>query len=229
MTMNFVFDIDDTLIDHSGAELQASLLFWRRYADTIAYSEAEFPQVWHDTAELHFGAFLRGECVYQEQRRRRIRAFFGAAISDAEADELFGVYLVGYEASQRLFPDVLPCLDALRAHDHTLAIISNNALAASREKLDRLGLLDRFVDVVTPDIAGFAKPEPAIFETACKRLDATPAQCVYVGDKLDSDARGAAAAGWRGVWIKRDGARVAVDGVTVIADLRALAALGKRS
>jgi putative hydrolase of the HAD superfamily len=218
-----VFDIDDTLIDHLGAEFQASLVFLASFRDVLPYTEAEFPQVWHDTAELHFGAFLRGECEYQEQRRRRMRAFFGAAISETEADDLFDVYATGYEANWRLFPDVLPCLETLRERGHTLAIISNNGNAQSRGKLDRMGLLDHFADVVTPDIAGVSKPQPGIFATACQRLKATPALCFYVGDKLDSDARGAAGAGWRGVWINRTGADTdGVDDVTVIDDLRVL-------
>jgi putative hydrolase of the HAD superfamily len=221
--MFIVFDIDDTLIDHGGAEFQAARLFWRRYADTLPHTESEFPQVWHDTAEFHFGAFLRGECEYQEQRRRRIRAFFGAALSDAEADDLFGIYEAGYKASWRVFPDVLPCLDALREADHTLSVISNNGSAQSRAKLDRMGLLDRFVDVVTPELAGVSKPQPGIFATACKRLKAAPAQCIYVGDKLESDARGAAGAGWRGVWVRRNRDDLTgADDVMVIDDLHAL-------
>ncbi len=221
--MFIIFDIDDTLIDHSGAEYQASLLFWRRYADVLQYTEADFPQAWHAAAELHFGAFLRGECAYQEQRRRRIRTFFDPTISDAETDAIFGVYQMNYQASWRLFPDVLPCLNTLRERCHTLSIISNNGHAASREKLDHMGLLDRFVDVVTPDTAGVSKPHVDIFALACQRLKAIPAQCIYVGDKLELDARGAAGAGWHGVWIDRAGVDANdVDDVTVINDLHAL-------
>ncbi|MBN1562597.1 MAG: HAD family hydrolase [Anaerolineae bacterium] len=221
--MFIVFDIDDTLIDHASAEHQAARLFWRRYAATLPQTEVEFPQAWHDAAEFHFGAFLRGECVYQEQRRRRIRTFFGDALSDAEADAIFNIYAAGYESSWQLFPDVLPCLDGLREHDHTLSIISNNGQTQSREKLDHMGLLDRFVDVVTPDMAGVSKPDPGIFALAGERLKADPQQCVYVGDKLTSDARGAAGAGWRGVWVNRNGADSAgVNDVIVIDDLRAL-------
>ncbi len=221
--MFIIFDIDDTLIDHSGAEYRASLLFLTHFRNALPYTEAEFPQVWHDTAALHFGAFLRAECGYQEQRRRRIRAFFGAGISDVEADEVFGVYLAGYRASWWLFPDVLPCLNTLRERDHTLAIISNNGLAQSRGKLEHMGLLDRFADVVTPDVVGVSKPEPGIFAAACARLNASPDVCVYVGDNLESDARGALRAGWRGVWVNRDGAGTRdVTEVIVIDDLRAL-------
>lgn len=215
-----VFDIDDTLVDHRRAELQASLLFLRRFADQLAYSEEAFPQIWHDTAELHFRAFLDGECDYETQRRRRIRAFFGADLSDAEADDLFRAYLDGYEASWQLFPDVLPCLAALDGA--TLSIISNNGETQSREKLAWFGLEDRFVDFVTPDIAGVSKPERGIFDLARVRLGVTPDQLVYVGNRLDTDAQAAQAAGWRGVWINRDSAPVENAGVIVIDDLRAV-------
>ncbi len=215
-----VFDIDDTLVDHRSAERQASLLFLRRFADQLAYTEETFPQIWHDTANLHFQAFLDGECDYVTQRRRRIRAFFGEELNDAEADDLFRAYLDGYEASWQLFPDVLPCLETLDGY--TLSIISNNSEVQSREKLAWFGLEDRFVDFVTPDIAGVSKPERGIFDLARARLDVTPDQLVYVGNRLDTDALAAQAAGWRGVWINRDGAPDENAGVIVIDDLRAV-------
>ena len=215
-----VFDIDDTLVDHSSAELKAARLFHRRFAPQLAFTEDEFPQVWHDTAERHFKEFLDGKCDYQTQRRRRIRSVLGQTLADTEADELFRVYQDGYEASWRLFPDVLPCLDALNGY--TLSIISNNGEVQSREKLANFGLEDRFVDYVTPDVAGVSKPDRGIFEHACARLSATPEQLVYVGNRLDTDAQAAQAAGWRGVWINREGAPVDGAEVTVIEDLRAL-------
>lgn len=222
--MLVVFDVDDTLVDHSGAASQAALLLIRRYGAILPYTEDEFVGLWHAAADRHFAAYNAGECSYQEQRRRRIRDFFGGDLTDQEADSLFAVYLAGYERFWALFPDVLPCLDALDGR--RLAIISNNHSEPTRLKLARTGIEQRFEDLVTPDVAGVSKPDAGIFDTLCARRGVDPAACVYVGDKLESDAGAAQAAGWRGIWLDRGGTGTPPgDGITTIHDLGALPCL----
>jgi putative hydrolase of the HAD superfamily len=216
------FDVDDTLIDHSSAERDAALLFYRRFRDRLDGLDGEtFYTLWHAAAQRHFATYNAGEISYQEQRRRRIREFFGAALSDQAADDLFSVYLVSYETSWALFPDALPCLDALRGR--RLGIISNNGSEATRLKLRRMRIEDRFADVVTPDTIGVSKPDRRIFEAACARLDISPNGAMYVGDQLTSDARAALEAGLAGVWLNRQREdESGADGLIVIHDLREL-------
>ncbi|MBX6766549.1 MAG: HAD family hydrolase, partial [Actinomadura rubrobrunea] len=57
--------------------------------------------------------------------------------------------------------------------------------------------------VVASSEAGAAKPDPAIFRRACAGLGLAPHAVVYVGDRLDVDALGAASAGLHGVWLDR--------------------------
>lgn len=220
--MVIFFDVDDTLVDHSGAERTAALLFYHHFREALAGLDAEsFYARWHGAAERHFASYNAGECSYQEQRRRRVREFLGPALSDQEADDVFGVYRVSYEDNWALFPDVLPCLDALA--DQTLAVISNNSADATLYKLQRVGIVSRFAEVITPETARASKPDPRIFAAACARLDTLPARCLYVGDRLENDARAASAAGLTGVWINRTGERApSIDGVTMIHDLRDL-------
>jgi HAD superfamily hydrolase (TIGR01549 family) len=77
----------------------------------------------------------------------------------------------------------------------------------SRDKLRALGLADRFSVVLCttdPDINAF-KPHPRGFLRACEIWGLTPQEVVYVGDRPEVDAVGAAAAGLRAVIIRRDG------------------------
>jgi putative hydrolase of the HAD superfamily len=221
--MPVLFDVDDTLIDHRTAERAAALHFRRRLSDVLAYPDEEFVGLWHRAAEKHFAAFTAGECSYQEQRRRRIREFFGAGVSDSGADELFELYLMAYRQNWRLFPDVLPCLDALAGE--TLGIVSNNGTEGTLTKLNHVGVVERFASVTTPENTGVSKPDARIFQAACARLGATPERCIYVGDRLEDDARAARDAGLTGVWIDRAGSGDPPDqagGIVVIRDLRDL-------
>lgn len=203
--MPVFFDVDDTLIDHHGAAEEGARALYRRHATRLptALSEEEFLARWHQAAEHHFAAFAAGECSYQEQRRRRIRDLFGAGVSDEEADALFAVFLAEYERGWALFPDVLPCLDALRGE--TLGVISNNATDATQAKLRATGIAGRFAVIMTVDRAGSGKPDSAIFLAACAQAGAAPAQCVYVGDKRETDALAAQRAGLLGIWLNRRG------------------------
>ena len=50
-----------------------------------------------------------------------------------------------------------------------------------------------------------AKPDKGIFEVVERQLGVGPEACVLVGDHPLNDVAGAKRAGWRAVWIDRDG------------------------
>lgn len=62
------------------------------------------------------------------------------------------------------------------------AIISNSADGARREELARYAFDQFFDPIVYSHEVGMAKPDPAIFELACSRLDVAPAEAIFVDD-----------------------------------------------
>ena len=52
---------------------------------------------------------------------------------------------------------------------------------------------------------GAAERVAALFEHACRLAGRAPADCLYIGDRLDTDARAARRAGLRGVFLDRNG------------------------
>jgi putative hydrolase of the HAD superfamily len=81
--------------------------------------------------------------------------------------------------------------------------------------LHRLGL-SQLVDVVVlcGDV-GWRKPSKRIFEHACERLGVPSEQCTFVGDDLEWDIVGSAAAGMRPVLIDRDDRYPEFNGVRI--------------
>lgn len=215
------FDLDDTLLDHSGAERAAALHFGGVLGKRTAVSSEAFVKAWREAAEKHMAVFLRGAVTFQEQRRRRIREFVTAP-NDLEADALFEVYLEAYRNNWRAFDDVAGCLNALGAYQ--LGVISNGSQAQQLEKVQVLGIAEHFAFVLTAEEAGCAKPDPAIFGAAQGRC--SPHSCVYIGDNLRVDAEAAVGAGWRGVWLDRSSAVTPTD-LPTLTSLRALPALLK--
>lgn len=104
----------------------------------------------------------------------------------------------------RLFPDVVPALDALAAAGLRLAVVSNWDCSLPGV-LAEVGIAGRFDVVAVSALAGAAKPDPAIFHHALRALGTPPAAAIHCGDLPHADCAGARRAGIRGVLLDRAG------------------------
>jgi putative hydrolase of the HAD superfamily len=120
------------------------------------------------------------------------------------------------------YPDVVPALRELRERGLTLVVASNWDCSLP-EWLRPAGILELVDGVVTSAEVGAAKPSPRVFQRALAVAGVDPARALHVGDKVDKDIDGAAAAGVRGVLLQRDGSPP--PGIEAISSLSELAAL----
>jgi putative hydrolase of the HAD superfamily len=120
------------------------------------------------------------------------------------------------------YPDVLPALRELRGRGLTL-VVASNWDCSLRDWLDPPGILALVDAVVTSAEVGAAKPSPRVFERALAVAGVAPVQALHVGDKVDNDVEGAAAAGVRGVLLQREGSPP--PGIDAIGSLAELATL----
>jgi putative hydrolase of the HAD superfamily len=120
------------------------------------------------------------------------------------------------------YPDVLPALGDLRERGVTLVVASNWDCSLP-DWLAPTGILDLVDGVVTSAEVGEAKPSPRVFERALAVARVAPDEALHVGDKVDNDVEGAAAAGVRAVLLQREGEPP--PGVTAIRSLSELLAL----
>jgi putative hydrolase of the HAD superfamily len=119
------------------------------------------------------------------------------------------------------YPDVEPALRELRDRGMTVVITSN--WDCSLPEWLPSGILELVDGVVTSAEVGAAKPSPRVFERALGIAGVEPGEALHVGDKVDNDIEGAAAAGVRGVLLQREGDPP--PGVESIRSLRELPAL----
>ncbi|MGR0220144.1 HAD family hydrolase [Agromyces sp. ZXT2-6] len=211
-----LFDLDDTLMAHREAVAAGIALHMREraYSGDLAAAQA----LWHELEERHYHSYLAGELSFEGQRRARATDFalaHGDAIDDETAGVWFARYFERYRESWALHDDVGPALDALEAAlpGVRFGIITNGEIEFQLAKLVRLGLEvghpGRIEHLVASGAEGVTKPDPRIFEVAVARFaaDAEVWAAAYVGDRLRTDAIGAARAGLIGVWLNRSGAR----------------------
>ncbi|MET9382841.1 HAD family hydrolase [Streptomyces sp. NPDC002928] len=222
-----IWDIDDTLFDYDHAERDAALGHLEAEGCLAAYGSPEAAIAhWRAVMEQAFGRFTSREITFAEHRRERVRTVLAATrsgrrLTDEEADAWYARYEKRYEAVWRLFPDVLPALDALTpAYRH--GVLSNSSLHSQERKLRLFGIHDRFEVILCADELGLAKPAPEAFHAACEALGVRPDEAAYVGDRPDVDALAATAAGLTGIWIDRAGTLPAPPGLPRIDTLAQL-------
>lgn len=205
-----LFDLDDTLMAHREA-VETGIV---RHMRALAYDgdEGEARRLWHALEEEHYHAYLAGDLTFEGQRRARATAFaaaYGHRLAEEAAGEWFTAYFEHYRASWLLHDDALPALDELerRIAGVRFGIITNGELDFQTAKLVQLELPSRFEHVVASGAVGATKPDAAIFRHAVGvfEADAPVIAAAYVGDRLRTDAIGAARAGLVGVWLNRRG------------------------
>ncbi|MFC9917575.1 HAD family hydrolase [Agromyces binzhouensis] len=213
-----LFDLDDTLMAHREAVASGIVLHLRDRG--YAADEAAAQSLWHELEERHYHAYLAGELTFEEQRRARAAEFaraHGDPIDDESAGAWFATYFERYRESWALHDDVMTSLDALESAlpGVRFGIITNGEHDFQLAKLVRLGLEvghpGRIEHLVASGAEGVTKPDRRIFEVAVARFAAGGAVsgAAYVGDRLRTDAIGAAEAGLVGVWLNRSGGRPA--------------------
>jgi putative hydrolase of the HAD superfamily len=224
--MPILFDLDDTLLDdRAGQHVYLAQIFDSHRADLPYESLAAFHAVWRDAVERSFSRYLAGELTIVEQRQVRVREVFGQpSMPQVRVDAFIAEYLAAYEASWRLFPDVLATLDALEGTP--LGIITNGHQQQQLKKLRSLGILERFEVVVVSEAVGHSKPQRQIFEYACAKLGCAPRDCAFIGDDWARDIGGASAANMTPIWRNHADRAEQRDGVLAI---NALAELIERA
>ena len=205
--MAYLFDLDGTLLDHEHATVGGINALRSTTPPLAVESTDTILRRWEVAEARHFKRFERKEISLEEHRRERLRETFSefcADLSDAKLDDLYNVYLRGYESQWRLYPDAATLLENLK--DTPTAIVTNGPGPLQRAKLNRLGLGNRFDAVIVSTEIGFAKPDKRIFDAALDALRMPARSCTFIGDNFLNDVAGAAAAGLRAVWINRFGA-----------------------
>lgn len=218
-----LLDLDDTLYDHHYASRKAieetiSLddLLFAAGADSVEIQHSH----WLELLHLDVARGARTADDARNERWARILSHFGGDAS--QGNRLANAQRETYLRHERAVPGAVEGVASLREAEYTLSIVSNNTRAEQIGKLERLGLIDAFDDIVVSADHGINKPDARLFHIALDRLGVSPAQAVHVGDSWPADIEGAISAGIRPVWFNRFGATAVRSGVAEVADLREL-------
>lgn len=164
-----IFDLDGVITDTA----RYHYLAWKRLADGI---DTPFDKAFNEALK---GIDRMGSL--ELILARAPRAFdAGEKLALADAKNRHYQELVATMTPKDLLPGALAALEQVRAAGLRigLASVSKNAFTV----LDRLGIRDRFDDVVDAATVRRGKPDPEIFLTAAGHLGVAPADCLGVED-----------------------------------------------
>ena len=102
--------------------------------------------------------------------------------------------------SYLLEDSICEVLDELRMRGFSLAVVTNGFTKYQLPVMDVLNLTEHFDLIVTPQEAGFAKPDKRVYTTPLLQLGEIHA---HVGDRIDHDVTSANSIGVRSIWICR--------------------------
>jgi HAD superfamily hydrolase (TIGR01549 family) len=202
-----LFDLDDTLFDHSRSARAALESVRHRHPAFLDWPIDAFERSHGHWLESFHARVVAGEMSVDEARLDRFRALYrevSVEPSEAELAETAAAYRAAYMTARAPVDGALALLTALRPHVR-LGIVSNNVVREQMDKIRHLGF-DRFFDaIVISEAAGVAKPDSGIFAVALDRLGCAAGAAVMIGDSWSKDVEGALAAGIRPIYFNRSG------------------------
>lgn len=201
-----LIDLDDTILDDSGcveacwidALSTTEGVVPNLDADAIRRSVRERADVWWSNADRHQRGRLdlraaTTEIVTEVLNTLGYDPSFGPDIANRYRDLR--------EERVSLFAGALETLEWLGAQDVRLGMMTNGAGPAQRAKIERFALAPLFEHIIIEGEFGVGKPDPSVYNTLLRELDATAANTWAIGDNLKMDVYGAMDIGIHGIWI----------------------------
>jgi putative hydrolase of the HAD superfamily len=179
------FDLDNTLVNQS-----AALMAWAR--DFVTARGL-------DPAAVDWFDVKNNTAPTWKAYATQIKQQFGLADS---VEGLIHEVTETYPGYFTLEDGVADGLRLLRAKEWKLGVVTNGTTSVQMAKVNRVDLWSMVDGVFVSESMGVRKPDPAIFEIAAGKLGVELGRDGWmVGDTLDQDIVGGAAAGLSTVWI----------------------------
>lgn len=192
------FDLDHTLWDYESSARQTLLDLYQRYdlSSKVALDKNELCESFFKINEGLWDKYNKGEVSKYVLRTQRFRMVFEAIgvelklFGENEISQFNKDYL--YECPQKpnLIDGAIDLLESL-SNIYELHIITNGFVEVQATKMEKSGLSQYFLHVITSEGARAKKPHGKIFDYAMKQTGANVASSIMIGDNLSTDIKGA--------------------------------------
>jgi HAD superfamily hydrolase (TIGR01549 family) len=190
-----LFDLDNTLFDHSHSLHCAILSLRNCYPEFSTFSDSKLTTTYHRCLEEAYNSYLRKTITYAEKDIQKIKSFFTELeLPEPSVEEIQHFrqkYSKTYKASRRATTGSIETLVRLKGEGHKLAIVTNGPIKEQNDKAEAIGVSKLVDRIFTSEEVGVAKPDRRVFEFALEGLDVDSWRAYMVGDNLETDIKGA--------------------------------------
>ena len=207
MHHNFLFDLDQTLLDFHASEEKALGIVLNKnglpFSDEIYQAFKTYNKaLW---LELEKGTISRTELF--TKRFQDIFARCGGDPSKLDPLEVNDEFIRTMAVNGVLMDGALEFAEKVRngIPEARIYIASNGATVNAKGRIASTGL-DRYIDgLFVSEEMGVAKPAAAFFDICLRQIGEPRESCIMVGDSLTSDMLGAKNASLKSVWFMPTG------------------------
>ncbi len=202
MHHNFLFDLDQTLLDFHASERIALEIALNKFG--LSFSE-EIYRIFKAYNKTLWMELEKGKITRPELFEKRFRFIFSVCEGDSAALdplEVNALFIDTMAENGVLLDGALDFLNKLKESmpDSRIYIASNGATRNAMGRMASTGI-DKYIDgaFISEDM-GVTKPDAAFFDMCLKRIGEPKATCIMIGDSLSSDMLGAKNASLDSVW-----------------------------
>ena len=204
---NFLFDLDQTLLDFHASEYKALGIVLR--ANDLPFSDEIYRSFRERNRELWL-ELEKGTVTRTELFIKRFRHVFGLCGGDGEKNDplkVNGDFIRTMSVNGVLMDGALEFVKKLKTgiRDARIYIASNGATLNARGRIASTGLGQYIDGLFVSEDMGTAKPDAAFFDLILEKIGENRESCVMIGDSLTSDMLGAKNARLRSVWFMPSG------------------------
>lgn len=194
------FDLDDTLLDHRGAEKAALKDLHEHFEMSSQVGLEDLIETYH---RINSGLWIRyGKGDVDRDMLQRLRfenTLDELGLDRAKYNEVGRFYMNAYRDHWNWVTGAFEAFEQISNKFET-GILTNGFAETQKEKIKRFSLSDVARHLVISEETGYLKPQPEIFEHATSLTSCEPEEILYVGDSYTSDVIGGSAFGWKVAW-----------------------------
>lgn len=207
MHHNFLFDLDQTLLDFHASEYKALGIVLK--ANGLSFSD-EIYQAFKECNKTLWLELEKGNITRPELFTKRFRYIFEKCEGDSTALDPLEVnsdFIRTMSVNGVLMDGALEFIKKVKDNipDARIYIASNGATINAKGRMASTGL-DKYIDYlfISEDM-GVTKPDEAFFDVCFDRIAEPKSSCIMIGDSLSSDMLGAKNASIDSVWFMPTG------------------------
>ena len=207
MHHNFLFDLDQTLLDFHASEYKALGIVFRKSG--LSFSD-EIYQAFKAYNKSLWLELEKGEITRTELFTKRFQRVFNLCKGNTEGIDPLKMnddFIRTMSANGVLMDGALDFLKRIKHDipDARIYIVSNGVTINAKGRMISTGL-DRYTDgLFISEELGVAKPAVEFFDICLERIGEPKSTCIMIGDSLSSDMLGARNASLTSVWFMPSG------------------------